>query len=481
MSKKSFTLPFILLCIRLSRYSPAGLKTLNKSGISHLAPNSDRSAKNQSKARFSPSSSSNYRYIHYGVLAILALTFCFTGYFYNQPAQALYKKPVMNAKVDANINSLFKADFASDGSTSLVHASSSTELPNGNIVATWFAGSREGAKDVTIHSAVYNTDTMTWGNRRVLANPADTQHQLQRYIRKLGNPVITTDANNRLWLFYVSVSFGGWAASSINYTISDDMGENWTPSKRLIATPFFNLSTLVRGIPHIYQDGSIALPVYHEMAGKFGEILRISPEGKILSKQRLANGRQSLQPIIFPIDDTKASVLMRYSGKALPNRALIVSTDDAGENWSMPEKTSIENPNSALTGLVLDNGTFIAVANDTEDHRDRLSLLVSQDQGESWGVVHRFEDESQYRKQKPNGENYKKLLSVQLKRDGISTDQNILDSAENNMCGRLGCEFQFDYPYLTRTSNDDYHLLYTWNKAFTKHIYFNQKWLEERL
>ena len=415
-------------------------------------------------------------------LAAIALSFFFSWYLIPDINTPLFKSSTTQETIEkSSAEANYQATFASDGSTALVHASSSVELANGNIMAVWFAGSREGGRDVTIDSAVYDPKNMSWGNRRTLATPWDTQHQLQRYVRKLGNPVITRDVEGRLWLFYVSVSFGGWAASSINFTTSDDMGESWQAAQRLIVTPFFNLSTLVRGIPYNYQDGSIALPVYHELAGKFGELLRISPEGKVLDKQRLATGRQSLQPIIFPLGEKTARVLMRYSGKSSPNRALAVYTDDAGEHWSEPKKSDIENPNSALTGVVLEDGKLLVVANDTEDHRDRLSLLLSEDQGKSWRVIHRFEDESQYREKQTSPSEYKAQLAEQLQGDGMSVENKTLEHAEKNMCSHKTCEFQFDYPYLTQTKQGDFHLLYTWNKSFTKHIRFNQTWLEQQL
>ena len=43
-----------------------------------------------------------------------------------------------------------------------------------------------------------------------------TAQGVNRYIRKLGNPVVTRDAAGRIWLFYVSVSVGGWSGSAIN-------------------------------------------------------------------------------------------------------------------------------------------------------------------------------------------------------------------------------------------------------------------------
>lgn len=90
-----------------------------------------------------------------------------------------------------------------------------------------------------------------------------TQKDLNRYIKKLGNSVVTIDDSKRFWLFYVSVSVGGWTGSSINVKWSDD-GIQWTPAKRLITSPFLNLSTLVKGNPIIYSNGHLLVLAYHE-------------------------------------------------------------------------------------------------------------------------------------------------------------------------------------------------------------------------
>jgi predicted neuraminidase len=47
----------------------------------------------------------------------------------------------------------------------------------------------------------------------------------------------------------VSVSYGGWSGSAINQLVSDDGGHTWPGARRLILSPLFNLSTLVRNQP----------------------------------------------------------------------------------------------------------------------------------------------------------------------------------------------------------------------------------------
>jgi predicted neuraminidase len=39
--------------------------------------------------------------------------------------------------------------------------------------------------------------------------------------------------------------------------------------------------------------------------------------------------------------------------------------------------------------------------------------------------------------------------------------------------------YQFSYPWMLRTSDGVFHLLYTWNRTRIKHIEFNQSWLDQ--
>ena len=84
----------------------------------------------------------------------------------------------------------YTSRFVSSQLTDFVHASSVTALPGGDLIAVWFAGSREGAADVQVRTARFDARSGEWGAEQVLATRESTRAGTQRYIRKLGNPVI---------------------------------------------------------------------------------------------------------------------------------------------------------------------------------------------------------------------------------------------------------------------------------------------------
>jgi len=396
----------------------------------------------------------------------------------NRPPAALFQMPAI-ATQGNSVLPVVQSRFVSTEHNIHTHAASLVELGDGRIRAFWFAGSREGAQDVEIRSAVLDPSNDHWGAEQKITNREDTQLSLLRYVKKLGNPVAHRATDGTLWLFYVTVSLGGWAGSSITAIASADDGASWSPARRLITSPFLNISTLVKGTPFNYSDGSIGLPVYHEFIGKFGELLRISNTGAIVDKTRLSAGNFSLQPIVLINSPQHALVLMRDAG-ASPKRVIATATDDAGKHWSDPTKTALRNPDAAITGVALPDGRILTVANDTEQGRDVLSLLISSDEGASWNTLYRFEDQ----RGQPDGEvRYAEIIEqLAMASDaGISNAADYAKSARRNKCTAQRCGYEFSYPYLIRAHNGDYHLVYTWNRSFIKHVRFTQTWLDRQL
>lgn len=414
-------------------------------------------------------------------LVLCLVLIAFGAAFYkvaHRPSPALFQLPLIEQK-SGYATPEFRTHFVSTQQNISTHAASLVELSDGRIRAFWFAGSREGAEDVEILSAVFEPAKNLWGPEQSIADREDTQRSLLRYVKKLGNPVAQRAPDGTLWLFYVTVSLGGWAGSSITAITSNDDGATWEPPRRLITSPFINISTLVKGTPFLYSDGTMGLPVYHEFIGKFGELLRISSGGKIIDKQRLSSGKTTLQPVMLIKNPQQALVLMRRSGTS-PKRVIATTTDDAGQHWSPSEKTALANPDAAISGVVLPDGRILVALNNIEDGRDALSLVISADGGATWKTVYQLEDQ---RGQPADATSYLQAAVESAK----AADTSIVDatayakSAQRNKCEAQVCGFEFSYPYLIQAHNGDFHLVYTWNRSFIKHVEFTRAWLDQRI
>ena len=396
----------------------------------------------------------------------------------NRPSAAMFQLPVIETQSSDVLPGL-QSHFVSSTQNIHAHAATLVELGDGSIRAFWFAGSREGAPDVEIRSAVFDPASDRWGAEQTIANRADTQRSLLRYVKKLGNPVAHRATDGTLWLFYVTVSLGGWAGSSITAITSADDGASWSPARRLITSPFLNISTLVKGTPFNYRDGSFGLPVYHEFIGKFGELLHISKTGRIIDKSRLSSGNTSLQPVVLIKSPQQAMALMRDAG-ASSKRVIATVTDDAGRHWSAPIKTALPNPDAAISGVLLQDGRILLALNDTEQGRDALSLVISSDGGTTWKTVYQLEDQ---RGQSTEHARYEQVAAelARITDAGIADPSDYARSAQRNKCETQGCGFEFSYPYLIQAHNGDFHLVYTWNRSFIKHVRFTRAWLDRQM
>lgn len=343
-----------------------------------------------------------------------------------------------------------------------VHAATLTELPNGHLAAAWFTGSREGAADVRIvfseRDEEHESDALgPWDYPRTIASSEQTERDTRRNVRKLGNPVLFTDGQT-VHLFYVSAGMGGWAGSSINHRRSSDGGENWGPAKKLVSSPFMNVSTLVRNPPLRLSDGSLGLPVYHELVTKHGEWLRLTPNGTLLGKTRMPHPRATLQPSVVPLDTQQAIAFLRDSGPG-EGYIQISKTSDGGHTWQAQSALSLSNPNASITALKLHDGRILLAANPGKG-RHILELWLGDAQGQQW--THRAIVDSP-ESHAPENERNTTAVPSESTSSAKSSGPAVTDESS--------------YPSLLQTRDGKIHLAYTWHRQRIRVISFNLAWL----
>lgn len=273
--------------------------------------------------------------------------------------------------------------------TAAAHAASIVALPNGERRVFWFAGSREGAGDVAIYTARQTAEG--WLAPEKLTDAADTARQQGRFVRKLGNPVPFVDAAGRLHVVYVTVTLGGWATSQLAHRVSTDNGATWQSSRPLLVSPFINLSTLARTPPLLRADGGFDLPVYHESARKFPELLRFDAAGELRAKVRMDAGPHLLQPAVVATGPNTAVTVLRDGGPG--NRLHFQQTKDGGQHWTTAEALPTPNPDAAVALARFADGELLLAYNPDPNGRARLALATSQD-GRQWTLRRILEQEA---------------------------------------------------------------------------------------
>ncbi|PAF52863.1 sialidase family protein [Helicobacter sp. 13S00477-4] len=239
------------------------------------------------------------------------------------------------------------------------HSATLVYLENGDLLSAFFAGSREGARDVKIYGSVYNVKKQIWSKPFVMLSHEELSQKSHQYIKKLGNPVLYRD-KNRIWLFVTATNIGGWATSKIYQLYVD----NFSPQKSFVyqetlkLSPFLNISNLVRSVPLKTNDGGFYLPVYHELADKYALILKFNSLGKLDFIVKPNDLHRQLQPSLAPISNTKCLAVFRNHNR-YDNTMFSQICSDGGEEWFSPEKTNIKNYNNSANLISFNKDIYL--------------------------------------------------------------------------------------------------------------------------
>ncbi len=372
-------------------------------------------------------------------VVVVAFVPIFTSNFTVTVPELRFARPVVEADSVGTGNPIYVDGFIVNTETAgvMVHSSTMTEMPDGELRSVWFQGAREGGPDIALYTSVFDRAANTWSAPTELLGRDQAADEIGRRLKTIGNPVLFTDRSQRTWLFFVTVSFFGWSGGDINFKYSDDSGKTWSTAKRLELSPVPHSGTLIKGTPIEFSDGTIGLPVYRSYDQySYPELVRLERDGTVVSRVTMSEGdRGGLQPAVTPLSDTDAVAFLRFNGDD-PKRILRVNTSDGGQTWTKPVKLDLPNPDSGIAALRLHDGSIILVFNNSTQYRNVLSLAISVDQGVTWKIIHTFDS------------------------DG---DANPKDERS--------------YPALFMTRNAEINLLYTWKRLKIRHIIFNESWI----
>lgn len=316
----------------------------------------------------------------------------------------------------------------------MCHVSSLALAGDRRLLCTWYAGSREAASDVALYAAFFDLEHGTWSPPAVLLTPKQSSRELRRYINKLGNALIFNDGQGNLWLFYAAMAYGGWSTTSLHYKLSQDGGQTWSPSRKLLLSPFFNLTSNLKNQGLNLVRGGFLLPLYHEFIHKFSQLLFCLPGNRGLHYElwRLTSEVSAIQPALVSDGGPHLTAFFRNAGPSLDRAILRAESPDGGRTWSSVTPTPLPNPGSGFAMLPLKEGVYLGVINYSFRDRSNLTLVLSPDGGKTW-------------------------QNLQVLEEGP---------------GR-----EFSYPFLLRHGRN-FHLTYTYQRQRIKHVVFNEVWLK---
>ncbi|HEY65309.1 MAG TPA: exo-alpha-sialidase [Caldilineae bacterium] len=253
------------------------------------------------------------------------------------------------------------------------HCATLLSLPDGELLCAWYAGSREGARDVAIYGARLQPGSEAWSPAEVIADTPGFSD---------GNPVLFLDGHGRLQLWFVTIHGRWWSEARVKRRISTDGGHTWGPVE-IIHEPY---GWMTRSKPIVLDNGDLLLPMYYETPEE------TQWESFVLISQDDGDTWQPYGHITSPTGNIHPTVVQRSDGELLmimrtggPGGHLWQSrSGDHGRTWSPAEPVDLPNPNSGIDMIRLRSGRLLLVYNHSSQHRTPLSLALSEDEGRTW-------------------------------------------------------------------------------------------------
>jgi predicted neuraminidase len=297
------------------------------------------------------------------------------------------------------------------------HASTIAEQSPGELVVSFFAGTRESASDVSIWLTRHGSGA--WSKPLVVAD--GIVNDSLRYA--CWNPVLFKAADTSLFLFYkVGPNPREWWGMLKK---SRDGGRSWSKAEKLAS----GVLGPIKNKPVRLVDGTIVSASSVETNERWKVHVEISKDNGsewTITPVDTASTFKVIQPAILVHGDSALQLLCRSD----QDRIVSSSSYDKGRTWTKFSKLQVRNPNSGIDAITLNDGTHMLVYNPTI-------------RGKDWW-------------------NNRGKLNVAVSRDGINwKDVAVLEN---------GTTEEYSYPAIIQSSDGRVHITYTFDRKNIKHV-----------
>lgn len=297
------------------------------------------------------------------------------------------------------------------------HASSIVELTPGQIMVSFFAGSGEGNKDVSIWLSTCKEDR--WSEPYRVADGIINDSLMY----PCWNPVLFKSKDGTIFLFYkVGPNPREWWGM---VKTSSDNGKSWTNPQKLpdgILGP-------IKNKPVQLADDTILSPSSTETENTWKVHIEISTDmgrsWKVIPVDP-NSPYKVIQPSVLLYPGGRMQIVCRSD----QNRIVYSWSENNGESWSPFLKLDLPNPNSGIDAVTLQSGTQLLVYNPTI-------------RGKEWF-------------------NNRGKLNVAVSKDGINwEDIAVLENGNSE---------EFSYPAVIQAKDGRIHITYTYDRKNIKHV-----------
>lgn len=348
------------------------------------------------------------------------------------------------------------------------HASNLLDLPNGDLLCTWFAGTQEGVSDISILCSRLRKDSNEWEPAVKLSNDPERSEQ---------NPVLFLDPDNTLWLLWTAQLAGNQDTAIVRYRKSFDLGETWQDIDVLIDKP----GTFIRQPIVVLPNGNWLLPIFN-CTIKPGEkwVGNYDTSSVKISEDKGQTWRdvdvpESLGCVHMSVALLKNGSLIAVYRSRWADSIYQSYSHDNGETWSAPVPTELPNNNSSIQLTALNNGDLAMVFNNmsAEGATDRRSSLYDEIEDDSDAKEPEIIDGKSAFWGAPRAP-----MSLAISKDDGASWQIVanLDEGDgfcmtNNSQEKLNREFS--YPTITQSSDGAIHIAYTYFRQAIKYVRIN--------
>ena len=334
-----------------------------------------------------------------------------------------------------------------------VHAADLLELPNGDILCCWFAGSDEGNSDISIALSRLDSGKDVWSEAVVVSDDPTRSEQ---------NPSLFLHPNGEIWLMYTAQvpwedsqkkEFNLQYTAEIRRKISKDNGHTWGPTTTMFDRP----GSFCRQKIQVLSNGRwvfgnwICFPDDSRNGSDISVVQISDDQGETWREVEVPNSAGRVHANIIEVESNKLIALFR---SRFADNIYIANSEDNGDTWSEPIRTELPNNNSGISAIKLKDSSIAIVYNpisfnDKTDktvwpfQRSPVQVAISKDNGKTWP----------YRRTVEFGEGY------------AGKDNDI-----NNR--------RYEYPVVIQGENADIHIAYSWgNRRCVKYVKVDKDWV----
>ena len=329
------------------------------------------------------------------------------------------------------------------------HGPALLELPNGDLLCVWFAGSFEGNADVHIVCSRLEKDSEAW------TEPVDVSGDPERSEQ---NPSLFYGPDGAAWCMYTAQLDRQAGKDNMQFTAvvrcqkSTDGGRTWGPYE----TVFPEEGTFCRQPIQILSNGRWIFSNWlctDSAEGLSGDptAFRISDDqGKTWRTVMMPESHGHVHANVVELEPGHLVAFMRNREAYRIHRS---ESFDYGETWSEPKPTPLPNNNSSISAIKLQSGRVAIAYNPTctpdpqpgkaawPGLRCPVAVALSEDGGLTFPIIRWME-----------------------RGEGYIGDEN----KTNNK--------QYEYPYLMQTKDGMIHLAYAaWTRDAMKYVRFTEE------